>query len=48
MKLINYNSINENVDPDLERKAEHIWQLIQAANKAGIKTYVRFPTYTEN
>jgi hypothetical protein len=48
MKLISFNQITENTDSTLEQKAEHIWKLINAAQKAGIKTYVCLPNYTEN
>jgi len=48
MKLISSKQILENTDPYLEQKAEHIWKLICAAQKAGIKTYVCLPVYKDN
>jgi len=33
---------------ELEQKSLHIWNLIKAANKAGVKTFVSFPNYKLN
>ena len=33
----------KNLDTELQQKADHIYSLIKAAEKAGIKVYVHIP-----